>query len=110
MPTEITFLRNLERDLTKVAETDKRRAFAEARSVRRRRWRGWATAAATLLGVALVIGVVQSLGGASSSEFSSVGAAVNGGGGGGSYYSSGGSASSAGGDVSGFAPGPTGPP
>jgi hypothetical protein len=109
MPTEITFLRNLERDLTKVAETDKRRAYAEARSVRRRRWRGWATAAAMLLGVALVIGVVQSLGGVSSNQFSTVGSAVNGAGGGGAY-SYAGSASSAGGDVSAPVPGATGAP
>jgi hypothetical protein len=112
MPTEITFLRNLERDLTKVAETDKRRAHAEARSVRRRRWRGWATAAAMLLGVALVIGVVQSLGDASSNQFSTVGSAVNGAGGGagGGGYSYAGGASSAGGGVPAPLPGASGAP
>jgi hypothetical protein len=84
MPTEIRFLQNLERDLTKVAEADRLRARADVRARRRNRRRGWTTAAAMLLGVALVIGVVQSmLGGAASNQFSTVGSAVNGAGGGG---------------------------
>jgi hypothetical protein len=85
MPTEIRFLQNLERDLTKVAEADKLRSRADVRARRRNRWRGWATAAAMLLGVAFVIGVVQTWGQQASNQFSTVGSAVNGAGGGTGY-------------------------
>jgi hypothetical protein len=77
MPTDIQYLKNLERDLTKIAENEERFSRSAARATRRARWRGWTTAAAMLVLVAFVIGLTQ-LGGSQSNQFSTVGSAVNG--------------------------------
>src|SRR5262245_24200457 len=83
MPTDVTFLKNLEQDLTRIAEGEKRFARSAVRASRRSRWGGWSAAAAMLLVVAFAIGATQFFGTAASNEFSTVGSAVNGVGGGG---------------------------
>jgi hypothetical protein len=80
MDTPFEFLRRFEGELTEVARADKRRMAASPPPRRRRHWRGWVGAAASLLVVAGVIGlIIQSTGSVqnAASQFSSVGSAVN---------------------------------
>jgi hypothetical protein len=77
MSTEIEFLKNLERDLQAVAETEKRRQRSYVRQTRRSRLKGWGAAAAMLVVVAGVIGAASWMGDTASNQFSTVGSAVN---------------------------------
>jgi hypothetical protein len=78
METRFAFLERLEDQLTEVAKADTRRMSAESRRGRSSTWKAWGSAVAALLGIALLVGLAQGLmGGASSNQFSSVGAAVN---------------------------------
>ena len=80
MQTEFEFLRRLERDLLEVARQEgQRAAMTHSLTRRHRRWKGWATAVASLLAVAALIGlaVQAGTGNNASMQFSSVGAAVN---------------------------------
>jgi Domain of unknown function (DUF4349) len=73
MPTEIRFLQDLERDLSKIADTEQQRERSYARASRRSRLYGWLSAAAVLLGVAVLVGGLVQLGGGQSSSSSSGG-------------------------------------
>jgi uncharacterized protein DUF4349 len=93
MSTEIEFLKNLERDLQTVAQTEKRRQQSYVRQTRRSRLKGWGAAAAMLLVVAGVIGAAGWMGDSASNQFSTVGSAVNAPGGGGAQLAGGGASS-----------------
>lgn len=93
MSTEIEFLKNLERDLQTVAQTEKRRQQSYVRQTRRSHLRAWGAAAAMLMVVAGLIGAVSLLGGPAANQFSSVGSAVNGAGGSGTRFAGGGASS-----------------
>lgn len=78
MDTEIEFLRRFESELSMRAKADARRETSP-KPTYPHRWRPWIAAAASLLALAAVIGLLAGgLSGNGVSEFASVGAAVNG--------------------------------